>query len=299
MSDQRNLIKSKSKQLKKLLSEKEIEIKHTQSLEIMSKLLFNKPWHSFQKEDSINKEFLIKEDPTRFKKEVEDINSIIPLPEKYFDYLKEKCFKDKFVFGVDEDSKKMFLTDCSRNANTLVLGSSGSGKTNFLKFLLMSHIANNSKDTMYFLVDLAEGMNQFKFLDKDKYKNNIKRCIDNTNIESMDKFSKLIDFLYLELEERKKNFYNSGARNYIDYEEITKTKISRLVIAIENFFMIPDHSDMKFHINNIKKDHIAYKLKMIMRLGEKYGISFIISSHRPQTSDFPTDLKVGLSNILF
>ena len=293
MSDQRNAIKSKAKQLKNLLKEKGIDLKHTQSLEVMSKVLYNKPWHSFKKEESqVLNDLLLKED--LFEK-----RDLISLPENYFDYLNNDLFKDRIVMGLDEKTNKLFLSDQIVNPNLLICGTLGSGKSNSLKFTLLSHIANNSEDTVYFLVDTISGMLDFHSIYKNKkYSRNIISCINDYDYESFDKVQKMIDFLTMELSHRKKEFYKIGAKDYSDYKKKTNKKLTKFMIAFENFYSIPNHPKIKYHMNLDKDESNAKKLKELFRLGRRYGIFFILSTQRATAEDVPSGFKSSISNLL-
>jgi hypothetical protein len=290
MSSERNAIKSKAKHLTKLLSEKGLELKHTQSLEVMSKVLYNKPWHSFQKEEQVNN-LLLKENNVQ-------MNKSIDLSPEYFHYLKKDAFKEKIVMGIDEKSKQLYLSDQLMNPNLLIAGSAGSGKTNSLKFTLLSHIANNSENTVYCLLDMVGGMSELSFLYNKKYSRNIKKCLDDSNFDNFDPIRNLIEYLTLELNARKKEFYKLGARDYLDYEKKNTSSLTRFVIAIENFFMIPNHNDLKLLMNQDRDGTTAKKLKDLFRIGRKYGIFFILSSQRVTSEDIPSTIKVNLSNKL-
>ena len=156
MKNQKNLIKSKAKQLSLLLDKKGIKIKHTQSLEIISRLIYNKPWHSIEKE-----------------------------PSGLFlqNYFNDK-FKDKLLLGINEKTNKIYSINQLNSPNTLLAGASGSGKSNALKFSLITHIMNNSENTIYCFIDLLSGMSELsRIINNKNYSNNIINLVDEMTLK--------------------------------------------------------------------------------------------------------------------
>ena len=275
MSDQRNAIKAKAKQLKTLLNEKGIEIKHTQSVEIMSKILHNKPWHSFQKD---------------LKKEIISYDN--EFLKNTLSQLHEQKFKNKFVFG--EYHNKAYCLDTLENSNILIGGAAGSGKTNLLKFILMCHMANNSINSEYFFIDYLDGMSEFNTIFK-KNLSNVHRAIDNKDLDNIGPILACINSLHSKLIERRRLFHKEGVSNYIEYEKKSNKTINRLVVAIENFYRIPQHHEIKYNMNSDRHDTTAFRLRELFLMGRKYGIQFIITSPRITASDIPNELRCSMS----
>ena len=288
MTNQRTTVKNKATQLTKLLKEKEISLKHTQALEITAKLLFNKPWHSFKKET---------EDDILFKERTPDVKNLLVSSNSYFNHLKKGSLKNKFIFGVDLDTEKFYVASQIKNANTLITGAPGTGKSNALKFILLSHLANNSEDTVYCLIDPVSGMTELNELYRNKrYSKNIINCIDELDGDNISKVLNLIDYLYKELMARQNIFYKEGVVDYLEYERKTKEKLTKFMVVIENFYTLPNNKDIKFHMKCDQEDSSAYKLKKIFRAGRKMGIHFVISTNRATSADLPSAIGTSISN---
>jgi hypothetical protein len=279
MSDQKNAIKSKAKQLVNLLNAKGLSLKHTQSIEVMSKLLYNKPWHSI---------------PNNV-----DGCDLSSLPKGYIDSIGNYDFVEKLVFGFDEKLNKLHEVKQSITPNLLICGSSGSGKTNSLKFTLLTHIANNSHNTMYFLIDTESGMTEFSNLHRN-FSSNVKTSVVDGDFNSFSRVEKMIDYLNLELNMRQKHFHKNNVSNYLEYEKKTGKSLTRFVVSIENAYTIFNHKEVKFSSRENLEDSTAGKIKNLFRLGRKFGIIFLCSSYRGTYSDIPSTINSAIgSKLLF
>ena len=205
-------------------------------------------------------------------------------------------FKDKNVYGVLAASGDFFTVAPVESPGALFCGGMGSGKSVGLRFTLFTHILTNSENTLYILVDPIKGMMdcQEAFpLEK------------NVAIATMDaaKFVPVIDMVYTEILERQKKFAEVGAENYLAYDRIMKSRnpdhpgVGRIVIAVEEFHMIPKSEYIKYDQNYDRNGTTAAMMRDILKVGRSYGVQLMAATQRASSDDFPSGLKVGITQM--
>lgn len=216
--------------------------------------------------------------------------------------------RDRFCYGIADSKKGFHIVNPIKDPGALFCGGMGSGKSEAMKFTVGTHMAANSDHTLYLLVDMEKGMNEYASLFK--YENVI------TALNDPAKIVPVIDMVYDEYLARKDLFTQEGIKvnNILSYEEMAKNpdfiekmkkrgidtpkKLSRIVICCEEFHAIPNSKQVQFSFRYDTPGTIANKLRLLLRAGRSYGIVLLAASQRATSGDFPTELKPGISEIM-
>ena len=192
----------------------------------------------------------------------------------YIDKLKEKynVKTEKNVINPiigeydDPDNQKqnVLTLPLSKEGNTIVFGSAGSGKELMLSSIVYSSISSHdSKEINFYILDFgAETLNMFKNAP------HVGEVILSTEIEKINNLFKMINQI---IEERKKIFvdYNGSYDFYINHGG---KQIPMIVIIINNVeAFIETYSDYEEVIGQMTRDCL------------KYGVVFIFSTNGPNT----------------
>lgn len=224
-------------------------------------------------------------------------------------------FKDKIVFGISDEERGFHSLDPVKQPGALYCGGMGSGKSIAMRFSVGTHIAVNSENTFYILVDTLKGMTDYTMLFKDDtddfgniikenpYKKNVVAAVNDTS-----KIVPVVDMIHAECMSRKEEFSRVGANNIYSYDRIMQEKaeesgenfdgLARMMICIEEFHAIPNSPQVKFAMRVDQQGSIANKLKELMRVGRSYGIFFMFATQRATSEDVPSQLKPGLSMMM-
>ena len=161
----------------------------------------------------------------------------------------------------DPDNQKQFLLtlSLSNDGNTIIFGSTGSGKEMLMTSMIYSSITNYNPDAINFYI-LDFGAETLKMFEKAPHIGGVLSSNDSEKIENL---FKMIDKM---LEDRKKLFadYNGSYNFYIEH---SNKKIPMIVIMINNYESFietyEDYEDI---------------LLQLTREGSKYGIIFVLST---------------------
>lgn len=212
----------------------------------------------------------------------------------YIKRLERGDFKDKNVFGIAESARGFYLNDPREAPGALACGGMGSGKSQGLRFTVLTHFLANSENTLYILCDALKGMNDYKVLFK--YKSNVVLALDD-----IAKFVTVIDMVHAECRERQVAFSAIKAAHYEEYDKVMKEKdpsfpgIARIVLVVEEFHSVPNTKEVNFNMNYDRPGTVAYKLKELMAIGRSYGIQMFVASQRATSEDVPSTLKRGFT----
>ena len=154
----------------------------------------------------------------RRKKESTDIN-------KYLEDIASGKFRDKLVFGVTETDNKFHTADQIKSPNAIYCGGMGSGKSVACCFTTLTHYLANSDRTIYVIMDLAKGANDYSAL--------FGRPNVYTVIMDEDKTRRMIELVYDEILARGTLFNKYLCENIKTYEKVTQKKMARILITIE------------------------------------------------------------------
>lgn len=217
--------------------------------------------------------------------------------QSYLAKLDSGAFKDKMFYGVAEDKRGFLLLDPVDAPGALFCGGMGSGKSVAMRTTLITHMASNSENTIYLLVDTLKGMTDYAVMFD--YTENVAVALNDSA-----KLVPAIEMTYHEMMARKDEFSKVGANNVYSYDKIMRKKdpnhpgIARIILAIEEFHAVPNSEVIKYHMNVDRNGSVAAMLKDIMRVGRSYGIQLLAASQRATSDDFPSSLKPGITQLM-
>ena len=202
-----------------------------------------------------------------------------------FDYSMPIYWKNSYLTPrnsliLGESMGKQISVDLDVYPHILLGGSTGSGKTNLLKLLLMQCIKKN------YAVYIADFKGKVDFSYKwDKY------CHFMTTIE--DVISNL-DGICKELLDRQIIFGSKGYKDIDIYNEQEENKLQHIVFACDEVAELMDTTGY----NKEEKNKIAIvqrKLGMIARLGRAFGIHLLLATQRPSVDVINGAIKNNIS----
>ena len=180
----------------------------------------------------------------------------------------------------DPDNQKQFLLtlSLSNDGNTLIFGSTGSGKELLMSSMVYSAITTYNPDEINFYI-LDFGAETLKSFEKAPQVGNVLSSSESEKLEN------LFKMLVLTLEERKQLFsdYNGSYNFYIEH---SNKKLPIIVVMINNYEAFSE----------MYEDDYEDILLQLSREGSKYGIIFIISSS--STNAVRYRLKQNFKNTL-
>lgn len=215
----------------------------------------------------------------------------------YLSKLDSGAFKDRMFYGIAEDRRGFLIVDPVQQPGALYCGGMGSGKSVAMRSTLITHMAANSENTIYLLVDTLKGMTDYAVLfDYDK---NVATALNDPA-----KLIPVIEMVYQECMARKEEFSRVNASNIYEYEKIMKKQdpnypgLARIILAMEEFHAVPNAEVIKYHMNVDRNGSPAAMLKDLLRVGRSYGISLLAASQRATSDDFPSSLKPGITQLM-
>lgn len=222
--------------------------------------------------------------------------------EEYLQYLEKGKFKDKFCYGISDKKRGFLILDPVLQPGALYCGGMGSGKSISMRFTLVTHVAVNSENTVYLLMDALKAMTDYQILFDGQHIDTSSNVI--TALKDDAKIVPLIEVVHNEAMLRKDAFAEIGANHIYEYERKMKKKnpndpgLARIVIALEEFHVIPNSQYVKFQMKVDQPGSIADKLKILMRIGRSYGIFFLFATQRATGDDIPTQLRPGITMMM-
>jgi hypothetical protein len=221
---------------------------------------------------------------------------------EYLYYIEKGKFKDKFCYGISDKKRGFQILDPVMQPGALYCGGMGSGKSVSMRFTLVTHVAVNSENTLYILMDAMKSMTDYAILFNGEHVDLSKNVI--TALKDDAKIVPLIDIVHQEAMLRNEEFSRVSATNIYEYEKIMKKKnpgfpgLARIVIAIEEFHVIPNSPYVRFMMKVDQPGSIADKMKILMRIGRSYGIFFLFATQRATGDDIPTQLRPGITMMM-
>lgn len=215
----------------------------------------------------------------------------------YLAKLESGGFKDKMFYGVAEDRRGFLTVDPVQQPGALYCGGMGSGKSIAMRSTLITHMAANSENTIYLLVDALKGMTDYALLFP--YTKNVATALGETA-----KLIPVIEMVYQECMARKDEFSKVNAPNIYEYEKIKRQEnpnypgLARIILAIEEFHSVPNADVIKYHMNVDRSGSAAAMLKDLLRVGRSYGIQLLAATQRATSDDFPSSLKPGITQLM-
>lgn len=275
--------------LKRIFADLGLDVKITKIYELCSKLSNFKNWN-IAKSKGVN---LYKMFNNYFSNKNTNKVDLKNFLKDYENKIKNNAFKGLMTYGIKEDG--YYLTCNPKDSpGSLFVGGMGSGSSSAAFFTALTHKLTNSEDSLYFFVDLLKEAWQFQSLWKPSVAHN--KTDATAVIKSEEKLVQLINFLYLELNARKKALTSGSHLNLTEYNNKNEN-LAEVHIFMENFHSIPRASLIRYSLNENTIDSTAWKLKTLYRTGHNYGIYFNNFSQRAALEDVPMSLKPGISNM--
>ena len=178
-----------------------------------------------------------------------------------YSYVYKPYFFEPIIGEYDnpKEQEQGLLTLDLNVKNTLIYGSTGSGKENLLTTIIYSCVTNYSPDEINFYI-LDFGSETLKIF------NNMPHVGDIALVEDSDKISELLNMLTKEMESRKE-LLSDYAGSFSGYNQSSSQKLPLIVTIINNFEIFTE-----------SYSKISEGFQILMRDGSKYGIVFIVTT---------------------
>lgn len=201
---------------------------------------------------------------------------------KYLRDLEKGRFRDFFNLGISEkDGGAWHLKNFVKEPNALYIGAMGSGKSKAADFTISTWLMANSDQTILFVIDPLKGATDYSLLmpyDQVHFVTNSEQNIH-----------RVIDLVYDEVLARQALFTKVAADNIESYEKITKNKMARIIVLMEEFHAIP-YAILNFDSEFKKSGTTAQKFHQIMRVGRSLGTWVVACSQKGTKSDIPSEM---------
>lgn len=203
-----------------------------------------------------------------------EINNILKLPniclpslqdEISYKSLQCQCEKNMLIpIGIYDDPdhqyQGIYWTDIGKE-NTLVVGSSQTGKTNFLQLSIRHLVENNTPEEVVFYI-LDFGSMILKNFEKLKHVGGVVLASED---EKLKNFFKLIN---QEIDIRKNKLMNTGVSSYVAYKEAGYSDLPKIYVFLDNFTAFKE----------LYMDTYEQLFVRICREGISLGISVVITN---------------------
>lgn len=173
--------------------------------------------------------------------------------------------------GIYDDPDNQLQTIYSINIfseNTLIIGSSMSGKTNLLQLILRGIVKSYTPNEVnVYIIDFASMLlKNFESL------NHVGGVVVSNEDEKLKNLFKLING---EIESRKEKLLNSGVSNYLSYKEAGNADIPQIVVMIDNLTALNElYLQDDDTLLNICRDGIAVGISVIAANSQTQGIGY-------------------------
>ena len=205
-------------------------------------------------------------------------NSIAKLPdiclpslEKVIDYQKSLVDEFSVPIGIYDDPDNQLQTTYGINIfadNTLIVGSSMSGKTNLLQ-LIIRGIADNylPEEVSIYIIDFASMvLKNFESL------NHIGGVVVSNEDE---KLKNLFKLLTEQIELRKEKLLSAGVSNFLSYKEAGYTDLPQIVLMIDNLTALNElYLQDDDILLNITRECIAVGISVVVANSQTSGIGY-------------------------
>ena len=180
---------------------------------------------------------------------------------KKYNYIKEDSVINPIIGEYDDPANQrqdLLTLNLSKGGNTIIYGSTGSGKNTFISSLVYSSITNHSSSEVNFYI-MDFGSEIFRTYRK------APQVGDVVLVHEVEKVNNLIKMLYEKISERKRILadYN-GDFNY--YNKKSENKMPLIVVVINNYEAFAENYQNQ-------EEHML----QLTREGAMYGIVFVVS----------------------
>ena len=195
-------------------------------------------------------------------------------PEKMYWQARDAIKKDEIVIG------RNLYEDVAVSLNTyphfLIGGSTGSGKTVLLKFMLMQCLRNGYK---VIIADFKGGVDYINVWHE--------TC---TFICDKDTVTKKLIKLLTTLESRKKILRDAGCVNISEYNRLNSLQLERIIFACDEVAELLDKTGAD-KVNKELSAKIESMIATIARQGRAFGIHLILATQRPDANIISGQIK--------
>ncbi|MGN0529258.1 MAG: FtsK/SpoIIIE domain-containing protein, partial [Eubacterium sp.] len=206
------------------------------------------------------------------KNHIEKLPDIcLPPLEKAIDYAGGAVDELSVPIGVYDDPDNQIQPVFSINIfsdNTLIIGSSMSGKTNLLQLILRGIADNYSPDEVsVYIIDFASMvLKNFEGL------NHVGGVVVSNEDE---KLKNLFKLLTQEIEQRKEKLLAAGVSNFLSYKEAGNTDIPQIVLMIDNLTALNElYLQDDDVLLNLTREGLAVGISVIVANSQTSGIGY-------------------------
>jgi DNA segregation ATPase FtsK/SpoIIIE-like protein len=199
-------------------------------------------------------------------------NITVANAEELFEYYKSllaqdpETYRDRYIIGIN-DAGEPVMSSWAETPHRLVAGVPGSGKTNFLNWVIFQFIYANPKGKIY-IADFT-GVD-FQFL--------VKRLKVNVEIiTTIEEYQQLVEKLYTGDYQRRTELLKT-------YEVQNIQQLREEEVEIERTLWIIDEAADIAHAKFKLKEQIDNRLSEYARQGRKLGLHLIYCTQRPSTA---------------
>ena len=197
-------------------------------------------------------------------------------------YVYQKTPKNLIPLGVDLDGKIVYW-NLKKDAHAMVIGTTGSGKSNLIN-VLIDHILHNYKGCKLFLGDYKGGMELSTY-------ENVANVVSYS--ESLNDADKLIADIEAEYSSRVEIMKKAGYRDYNKFvNDKPNTSMKRAFVIIDEFSML-----LRLNAKKDEFDAIETLIDLSKRV-RSVGIHVLLACQKPTTTNIPSDLKTNVSCII-
>ena len=183
------------------------------------------------------------------------------------------------VYVIGEGVQGRITIDLDKIPHVIIGGSTGSGKTQLLRFLLMQAI---NKNEVVYIADLKGGIDY-----QHKWRSKTNLCVKEDDVIEI--LCKLND----ELEQRKKILEGSNCHNISEYNSKFQKSIPRIIFACDEIAEILDSTGLSKEQKE-KLKIIEAKLSSLARLGRAFSINLFLATQRPDADIMPGQVKANI-----
>ena len=200
-------------------------------------------------------------------------------------------FRVEMGKDVQTQAVQYFELDEGSHPHSLILGKSGSGKSNFIHVLLQNAVLNYGPDTLQlYLMDLKKGgveLNRYR-----DYPHVRVLLVSDTNLSIVSEILNDIDSL---MDERGILLRESGCNNLKRYNELhPEYPMPRILVLADEFHILFGNDNKTGIQTNIEK-----KIIRMVTEGRSQGVHLILATQGLTGSDIPTALQEKMTDVYF
>ena len=215
---------------------------------------------------------------------LEERSSLLDEDKKYYSLSKLTFKKDldkKLLFPIGINSEDKYYVDLEEKTSMLILGETGSGKSNLLNTIVISYLLKNTPDELKFIFVDPRGV---EFNAYNTIPHLLKPVITDTNrsIEELKEIKK-------EMYKRRDLFVDNMVKTISVYNEMFEDKIPHIVVIIDEFSDLLNYKNFEHDFLELITDGYRYGIHIIMttnaNLKNKLSTFFITAFNYVVTYD--------------